>query len=263
MGISYTAPPTPSRWHSERRIIWAGLSLIVLAVAAWEAVHLWEIIGAQGAIGVDPVFYQDMGRRWLETGTFYTERQLSGPYETTTLIDNLYPPIALYLFVPFVFLPLILWWVIPLAIVASVVWYVRPVAWSWPILALVIALPKTVSATIYGNSDLWVAAAVAGGVVLGWPAILAAFKPSLVFFALIGINRISWWFMAAILVVLSRPLLPLWLQYPDVIRNSTSTAAYSIGNLPFMSLPILAVLFSRHRSPFKRIRDAPGGSTRG
>jgi len=234
--------------------LWAGLSLILLTVAAWEALQLWQIIGEQQAIGVDPLFYQDMGRRWLETGTFYTERQLSGPYETTTLVDNLYPPIALYLFVPFVFLPIILWWIVPLAVVGFVVWYLRPVAWSWPILALVIALPKTISSAIYGNSDLWVAAAVAGGVVLGWPAILAAFKPSLIYLALIGINRISWWFMAAILVVLSLPLLPLWLQYPTVIMNSTSGALYSIGNLPFMCLPIMAWLFSRDRSPIARIR---------
>jgi len=253
VGLSYSAPGVASN-RADRRILWAGISLILLSVAAWEAAQLWVIIDEQDAIGVDPVFYQDMGRRWLETGTFYTERQLSGPYETTTLMDNLYPPLALYLFVPFVFLPLILWWVIPLAIVGFVVWYLRPVAWSWPILALVIALPKTISATIYGNSDLWVAAAVAGGVVLGWPAIIAVIKPSLVYFAVIGINRISWWFMAAILVVLSLPLLPLWLQWPTVITNSTSGALYSIGNLPFMCLPILAWLFSRDRSPIARIR---------
>lgn len=254
MGISYAGAGDTHGRRTDRRILWAGISLIVLAVAAWEAVLLWGIIGDQDAIGVDPVFYQDMGRRWLETGTFYTERQLSGPYETTTLVDNLYPPIALYLFVPFVFLPIILWWIIPLAIVGFVVWYLRPVAWSWPILALVIALPKTISATIYGNSDLWVAAAVAGGVVLGWPAVLAVFKPSLIYLAVIGINRISWWFMAAILVVLSLPLLPLWVQFPTVILNSTSGALYSIGNLPFMCLPLLAWLFSRDRSPIARIR---------
>jgi hypothetical protein len=253
VGLSYSAPGLTSN-RADRRVLWAGISLIVLLVAAWEAAQLWVIIDEQQAIGVDPVFYQDMGRRWLETGTFYTDRQLSGPYETTTLIDNLYPPIALYLFVPFVFLPLIMWWLIPLAMVGFVIWYLRPVAWSWPILALVIALPKTISAAIYGNSDLWVAAAVAGGVVLGWPAILAVFKPSLVYFAVIGINRISWWFMAAILVVLSLPLLPLWLQWPTVIANSTSGALYSIGNLPFMCLPILAWLFSRDRSPIARIR---------
>jgi hypothetical protein len=248
--MSYGAPPAPAV-AADRRVLWIGITVILLVVAAWEAVQLWQIIGDQDAIGVDPVFYRDMGQRWLDTGTFYTERQLSGPYETTTLVDNLYPPIALYLFLPFVFLPLILWWVIPLAIVAFSVWYLRPAAWSWPILALIIALPKTVSATIYGNSDLWVAAAVAGGVLLGWPAILAVFKPSLVYLAVIGINRISWWFMAAILVVLSMPLLPLWLQYPTVISNSTSGALYSIGNLPFMCLPIVAWLFSQ-RGPLLR-----------
>lgn len=254
MGLSHDATQDTTAPGSDRRILWAGISLVLLAVAAWEAVQLWRIIGAQEAIGVDPVFYRDMGQRWLDTGTFYTERQLSGPYETTTLVDNLYPPIALYLFVPFVFLPLILWWVIPLAIVGYVVFQLRPVPWSWPILALILALPKTISSTIYGNSDLWVAAAVAGGVLWSWPAILALLKPSLAFFALIGINRVSWWFMAAILVVLSLPLLPLWLEYPTVIVNSTSTVIYSIGNLPFMALPLMAWLASRDRSPFEVVR---------
>jgi hypothetical protein len=67
----------------------------------------------------------------------------------------------------------------------------------------------------------------------------------------IGINRISWWFMAAILVVLSLPLLPFWLQYPAVISNSTSTAAYSIGNLPFVCLPLVAWLASQRRPPLR------------
>jgi hypothetical protein len=241
----------------EGRTIWVLLSLLFLAIAAWEAGQLWRIVGDEKAIGIDPVFYQDMGRRWLDTGTFYTERQLSGPYETTTLIDNLYPPIALYLFVPFVFLPLILWWIIPLAIIGYVVWQLRPVPWSWPLLALIVALPKTISATIYGNSDLWVAAAASAGLLWHWPGVLAVFKPSLAFFALVGIRHVSWWFMAAILGVLSLPLLPLWLQYPTVMLNSSSTAIYSIGNLPFMFLPIVAWACSPH-GPLGRSRDRPG-----
>ena len=254
MGLSFTGTPDRQSHRTDHRILWAGVSFILLGVAAWEALQLWQIIGDQEAIGVDPVFYRDMGQRWLDTGTFYTDRQLSGPYATTTLVDNLYPPIALYLFVPFVFLPLILWWIIPLAVVAFVLLYLKPAAWSWPILALIVALPKSISAVIFGNSDLWVAAAVAGGVVLGWPAILAVFKPSLIYLAVIGINRISWWFMAAILLVLSLPLLPLWLEYPAIILNSSSTFTYSIGNLPFALLPIIAWLASPSGPRWQRVR---------
>jgi hypothetical protein len=65
--------------------------------------------------------------------------------------------------------------------------------------------------------------------------------------------------MGAILVALSLPLLPLWLEYPTVIANSTSGALYSIGNLPFMCLPLLAWLFSTHRSPIRRIREPVAG----
>lgn len=239
------------------RVLWVGISLIVLAIAGWEAAILWRVIGDQNAIGVDLAFYHDMGLRWLETGTFYTERQLAGPYETTTLVDNLYPPHALFLFVPFVYLPALLWWAIPLGLVAFSVWRLRPVPWSWPVLAVVIALPKTISATIYGNSDLWVAAAVAAGVMWSWPAVFATFKPSLGVLALIGVRRRSWWIAAVALATVGvLPFVPLWLEWPRVILNSTSGALYSIGNIPFMLLPVLAWLVSRDRSPFARVRRA-------
>ena len=259
MGLTFTSAQRAERRPADRRILWIGISLILLVIAGWETVQLWRIVGDERAIGIDPVYYQDMGRRWLETGTFYTADQLAGPYETTTLVTNLYPPIAIYLFVPFVVLPLILWWIIPLAILATVIWYLRPAPWSWPLLALVVALPKTISATIYGNSDLWVAAFVAGGLVLGWPGILTVFKPSLLPLAIAGINRISWWFMAAILVFVNLPLLPLWLQWPSVILNSTSNATYSVGNLPFLFLPVIAWLASPHGSPIDRVRNSSAG----
>lgn len=257
MNRNVAALPTERSRSVDRRVLWIGLSLILLTIAGWESVQLWRIIEGERSIGADPEFYKMVGRRWLETGVYYTDRQLSGPFVVQTQVDNLYPPHALYLFVPFVFLPVILWWVIPLAIVGYAVWRLRPVPWSWPLLALVIALPKTISATIYGNSDLWVAAAVAGGVLWSWPALIATFKPSLAFFALIGINRIWWWFFLAMLVVVNLPFLPLWFDYLRVMQNNTTASPlYSIGNLPFMLLPVLAWLVSRERSPFARVRAA-------
>jgi hypothetical protein len=256
VGLSYATAPPP-RATADRRILWIGISVIILVIAAWEAVYLWGYIDSQDAIGDDPDFYVSVAQRWLDTGVYYTERQLSGPYATITQVDNLYPPHALYLFVPFVYLPRILWWLIPLGIMGYVIWRLRPVPWSWPLLALIVALPKTVSATIYGNSDLWIGAAAAAGIAWSWPGVLATFKPSLIYFALIGIRSVHWWFTAAILMVLSLPLLPLWLEYPRVLLNNTSAGfLYSLGNLPFMLLPLVAWFFSRTRSPIARIRTA-------
>ena len=58
----------------------------------------------------------DITRNWVDTGEFYLPHQLAGPYQVQTLVDVLYPPIALYLFVPFLVLPAVLWWAIPMSV---------------------------------------------------------------------------------------------------------------------------------------------------
>jgi len=95
--------PAIDDWHL--RLIYVGLTVVLLGIAAAVAASLWIIISDQNAIGADPVFFREIAQRWIDTGTFYTEHQLSGPYTTVTLQDNLYPPSALYLFVPFTVLP--------------------------------------------------------------------------------------------------------------------------------------------------------------
>ena len=172
---------------------------------------LYQIIDADHAVGADPVFFRHIAERWLDTGEFYTERQLAGPYTTVTLVDNLYPPSALYLFVPFTVLPPALWWALPIAFVIWTVWRLRPRSWAWPLLALVLALPKTWVVLFYGNTDMWLTAFVAGAVLWAWPAVLITIKPSLVFLAAIGITRRSWWVAAVVFALLNVPLIPLWL----------------------------------------------------
>ena len=78
----------------------------------------------------------------------------------------------------------------------------------WPILALIVLFPKTPGQILFGNTDMWVAAAIAGGVRWAWPSVLVTFKPSLAFFALIGIRARSWW-IAAGLFALGQPSVPL------------------------------------------------------
>jgi len=231
--------------ESNLRMVYVGVTVVFLGIAAAEAVLLYQIIDSQDAIGADPVFFRSIAQRWLDTGEFYAARQLAGPYTTVTLVDNLYPPSALYLFVPFTVLPTALWWILPIAFVAWTVWRLRPRLWAWPLLALVLALPKTWVVLFYGNTDMWLTAFVAGAVLWAWPAVLITIKPSLVFLAAIGITRRSWWIAAAVLAALNVPLIPLWLQWITVIRNSTVTAEYSLANLPLITLPVVAWLASR------------------
>jgi hypothetical protein len=240
------------------RPVWVGLTIVLVALAVLETVTLFRVIDAQHAIGTDLDYYQLIARRWLDTGVWYTDRQLTGPYEVQTLVDNLYPPHALYLFVPFLFLPDILWWVIPLGVVAYVVWWCRPVAWLWPILALILLFPKTPNQILYGNTDMWVAAAIAGGVRWAWPSVLVTFKPSLAFFAVIGIRARSWWIAAGVLVLISLPFLALWLDYPTVMGNSSAKFWYSFGNLPFFVMPIVAYLGSSRRGSTTPLHWAAG-----
>jgi hypothetical protein len=229
------------------RPLWVGLTVVILGVAAWETVLLYRIIDGQDAVGVDLEYYRFVAQRWIDTGVYYTERQLAGPYETQTLVDNLYPPHALYLFIPFLVLPAIAWWVIPLAVIGYVVWWFRPAIWAWPILALIVAFPKTPNQIIFGNTDMWIAAFIAGGVRWAWPATLVTIKPSLVFFAVIGIATRAWWIAASVLAIASLPFLALWLDYPTVLLNSSGSVIYSLGNLPFFVLPIVAWAVSTRR----------------
>ncbi len=229
------------------RPIWIGVTAMMLVAFALECAFLFQVITDEKAVGVDHGYYVDVARRWVETGVYYTDRQLSGPYQVQTLVDNLYPPHALYLFVPFIVLPAILWWIIPLAVIAYVVWWCRPVFAAWPILGLLLLFPKTPNQIIYGNTDMWVAAAIAAGVRWGWPAVLISFKPSLAIFGVLGIRTRGWWTAAAVLALVSLPLLAFWLQYPTVMLNSSAGWYYSFGNLPFFVLPIVAWLASSRR----------------
>jgi len=229
------------------RPIWIGFASLILLGAALELVLLFQIIDNQESVGIDLRYFQSVAQRWLDTGVYYTERELSGPFHVETLVDNLYPPLALFLFVPFLYLPAILWWVIPLGVIAYVVWWCRPVTWALPILALTLLFPKTPAVILYGNSDIWVTAFAAAGVRWAWPAVLVAFKPSLVFFAAIGVLSRHWWIAAVIVGIVNLSFLALWVDYAKVITHSDTSMARSLGDLPFLLLPIAAWLLSSRR----------------
>lgn len=229
--------------------MWLGLSALLAVVLVIETVQLYWIIDGQVAIGTDLDYYRFVAQRWLDTGVYYTEEQLRGPFVVQTLIHNLYPPHALYLFVPFLVLPDLLWWALPLGLLAYVVWWCRPEPWAWPLLLILLIAPKSPAQILFGNTDMWVVAFLAGAVRWSWPGVLLSFKPSLVFFGVVGILARSWWIAAAALAVVSLPMLDLWLDYPTVLRNSSAQVSYSFGNVPFFLVPIVAWLASARRGP--------------
>jgi hypothetical protein len=229
------------------RPIWIGVAVMMLAAFAVETIVLYRIVDDQASIGSDLRFFQGVAQRWLDTGVYYTDRQLSGPFEVATQVDNLYPPVALFLFVPFVVLPAILWFAIPLGLIAYVVWWCRPAAWALPILAFLVLYPKTPAVILYGNSDIWATAFAAAGIRWGWPAVLVAFKPSVGFLGFVGIGNRSWWLAAGVLAALNLPLLELWLDYPTVLLNSDTDIGRALSDMPFFVLPIVAWLGSSRR----------------
>ena len=151
--------------------------------------------------GVDFHLYRDATTRWFLGGPFYEPYQLAGPYPISAG-DILYPPVALWLFVPFAVdggplldaVQAVVWWALPLGVVAAVVAALRPRPLAWPLVAFCLVNPTTLLKIWTGNPVIWSMAAMALAVV-GASRFAAPFvllKPSLAPFALFGIRRRSW-----------------------------------------------------------------------
>jgi hypothetical protein len=203
-------------------------------------------------IGVDYRLYRDATASWLDGASFYPIRQVRGPYEITPG-DILYPPVALWLFVPFAIVrgpeaslaAAIAWWAIPLAATAIAVGWLRPRPWTWPLLALCATNPTVLLKVWTGNPVVWVMAALALAAALPWrtTAPFVLLKPSLAPFALFGVHRRSWWLGAAALVVLSLPFGAAWADWVATLVNSRGGGVlYSSLEIPFLLLPLVAWL---------------------
>jgi hypothetical protein len=247
--LADAARTTRGRRHlgiDDRHVRWARpLALAVTAVAIAVALLvevplLVQVIGPK--LGDDFRFYREIGERWVTGGPVYLPHQLAGPYEVTLQVDNLYPPFALLLFVPFVWLPSVLWWAIPIGLVGYAIWSWKPAWWAIPIIALLLAWPKTLSSVLWGNFDMWMMAFVAAGLCWRWPAVFLAFKPSLALFGLIGVRDWRFWAVGIGLVVVSLPLL---FEYVTAMRNVSIPLDYSLGSVPMLLLPIVAWLGRR------------------
>ncbi len=218
----------------------ATVALVMAGVV--ELALLVPYMQSQQALGADYRFFRDIAQHWLDTGEFYPPLQLAGPYEVQTLVSVLYPPIALYLFVPFTVLPAILWWATPFGLYALGIAWLRPARWTWPVIAAGIVWPQTLAQVLYGNTNMWIAAFIAAGVAFAWPSVLILVKPSLAPFALIGIHRRRWWVAMGVLVLAALPFGSMWIDYATVIRNSSLSAGYALVTLPLMLAPFVAWL---------------------
>ena len=208
-----------------------------------EFVILAQRTAADGDLGDDFLIYRRIGERWLATGEMYYPEQLSGPYLNILGRSVFYPPTVLLFFVPLSLLPLsvaaLVWWVGPIIVATMLLRRFRPASIVWPILALVIAWPRTVGGLLFGNSDMWIASAVAAGLLWSWPAVFVALKPSVLPLALIGIRQRSWWVAAAGLGLASLLSLPLWSQYFAAITNVRELSLFLTTNFIIILAPLV------------------------
>lgn len=217
-----------------------GLGVSAIRVGAFES---------RGLLGIDYRLMMELGDRWRETGSIYAAYQLAGPYRFdvasgTTNVDAmpaLYPPIVGPMFAIVGVLPAVLWWAVPLGVLTYAFARWRPARWTWPLFAALLVWPVPASVLAVGGTTMWVTAAVAGGLLWGWPAVLIALKPSLAPFMLVGVRSRSWWIGLVVLGAVSVLMLPEWLRYVTVIRNAQSSGlAYSVGDIPLLLAPVLA-----------------------
>ena len=84
---------------------------VLLLWAVVQTIAVYRGAAVRGEVGWDAHVYAAIGMQFLETGHAYFAAQ-SAPYIAEGMV-NIYPPTALYLFVPAAVAPTVLWWVVP------------------------------------------------------------------------------------------------------------------------------------------------------
>jgi hypothetical protein len=235
--------------------------LVGLAAGLATAVAIWEsrFVVDVGRLGLDYGFYRDLGARVLAGGPLYLPHQLAGPYDVGLVVDNLYPPPALALFIAAALTPWLLWWLIPIAVTAYVVRGYRPAPSGIAAILVLLAWPRAVGAVLYGNTDMWVMAGVAAGLRFGWPAALVILKPVFAPLALVGIRHRSWWLALGAGVLSVILFWPLWSDYLTAMANLRIDSLYSLGSVPLLLIPLVAWLTAGSRRGASSERPSSDG----
>ncbi len=211
-----------------------ALQILLIIIAGYGLAEILAVvvgvIGGGGSVGFDYLIYMERTRSWLAGNGFYLPHQLAGPYPIADG-DGLYPPVALWLFVPFTVLPGVLWWAVPTVIIGVSVWSLRPSCSDGSCWASQRSRREPASHGALGNPSMWAYAALAAGLAFGWATPMVALKPTLGLFALIGIHRRRWWVGAAVLLGLSLPFGTMWFDYATVLLNAKQTAQHGLGYL--------------------------------
>lgn len=237
--------PSIRRWY---RPVVLGLVALMGMVLVEVAAFRWETAKALGVVGIDFDTVRATAQRFLDTGSMYLPSQVSGRFNAEplphvpALMPSMYPPVAIYLFAPFLWLPAILWWAVPLGILgwAFVRW--RPAAWTWPLFAGILIFSQFIYSVIVGGTAMWIAAFVAAGLRWGWGGALVLLKPSLAPFAILDGRRRTWWICLGLLCVLSIPLIGQWLAYREVVANADVRLDYSLPTVPVLLMPVIAYI---------------------
>jgi hypothetical protein len=234
----------PVAWKRQDPWTWTGAGAGATRLARPGAVALtvvlvgWAIVLfdatfsgaiARGEVGSDAALYMSSAQRWLATGDLYYPHQLAGPYHAMGTV-MLYPPVALFLFVPMAYLPGILWWAVPLGIIAWHVWDARPGWWTWPILAALAGTVPVAAVLTYGNTEMWTTAFVALACRWSFPALAIAVKPTTLPVALLFCRDRRWWIALAVLIAACLPFGLLWVDWLNAMQNLEGVSPlYSLG----------------------------------
>lgn len=220
-------------------VVSALLALVILLAQVPTLLQVIAMPDWNGYGAADYELYMNAAQTWLDTGVFYHPHQLAGPYHIV-MGDVLYPPVILWLLVPFTFLPGFLWWAIPLGVTAWVLWKLHPGPLAWPLMAAVLAWQPVQIHVISGNPGLWSMMFLALGTLYRWPAAFAFLKPTIGIFGLFGIRSRQWWYGFAAFCALSLAVLPMWFDWLTVVGNGDASIAYSWQEAPMMLLPLIA-----------------------
>ena len=254
-GIGGTSSLDWRRFARDGALVIAALLSLVAAAVVMTSFR--AALGREGAIGIDFNLYLDRTRSWLEGDGFYLSRQLTGHPYPAMFGDAYYPPVAMVLTLPFTAgIPWLLWWVIPLTLLVSSIIRIRPTVWALPVIAAILAYPRTWVAVICGNPSIWAFAFLAAGLAWRWPAAFVPFKLTLAPFALTGVHRRSWWIGAAVGVALCLPFAATWADWATAMANVQMSQGYGLdyvlGEWP-IAFGIVAVGLLSSRAPLRVI----------